>query len=154
MSARLGRLRYLLGVMGGRGLALRILAQALSPIYYSEELAVTNGYITSIEDDRESGPGAVNSESVFTVEDLVARRPRIHPDLDFDYMVRFLEEGTDQARVSLKSLEDEHGEITYIGQSAYDAGEFRMPEYGFGGPVSDHVEVSYEWELAPEYRGR
>lgn len=154
MRSTISRLRYLRSFMGTWGLAKHVLAKLISPVYYSEELAVTNGYITELVDRRETGPGAVSSEDVFTVEELYARRDRMHPDIDFAYLERFLREGSERARAQLKTIEDESGKRTYIGFSTNDSGEFRMPEYRFGGPLADHVEVGYEWELVPEYRGR
>ncbi|MEZ4501016.1 MAG: hypothetical protein R3C39_00095 [Dehalococcoidia bacterium] len=153
MRQRLNRVRYLASFLGARGAVWRIGKKALSPIYYSEVVYVGNRYLVRVPDDRESGPGAVNSEVVDTVEALVARRSRMHPDIDFDYLVRFMQEGSDKAWVSLQSIEGDDGELTYVGFATADTGEFRMPEYRFGGPLAEHVNIGYEWEVVPEYRG-
>ena len=140
--------------MGVRGVARHLAARAISPIYYSERLFVTLNYITEVVEERETGPGAIDTVNVFTLQELDAHRQRMHPDVDLDYLEAFLREGGDGARVTLKTIEDAHGGRTVIGWGSYRAREFRMPEYRFGGPLADHVDVSYELELVPEFRGR
>ncbi|MEZ4502771.1 MAG: hypothetical protein R3C39_09120 [Dehalococcoidia bacterium] len=154
MRARLARLRYLRSFMSVRDVAQHLVARAVSPIYYSERLFVTLNYLTELVDDRESGPGAIDSEVVFTVEDLHKLRPRMHPDIDFEYLVSFLSEDLEGGRVTLKTIEGENGEKTFIGWSTNRARVFRMPEYRFGGRLAEHVEASYDLEIVPEYRGR
>ncbi|MEZ4501017.1 MAG: hypothetical protein R3C39_00100 [Dehalococcoidia bacterium] len=143
-----------MGFLGVRGALWRVVLKVLSPIYYSEVLYVTNGYLVEIPDDRESGPGAVNTEVIESLEELVARRPRMHPDLDFDLLAEHFRTGSDRAWATLTGIEGDDGTVTFIALSTYDRGDFHMAEYRFGGPLADHVAVSYEWEIVPEYRGR
>ncbi|MEZ4501018.1 MAG: hypothetical protein R3C39_00105 [Dehalococcoidia bacterium] len=154
MDARLTRIRHLATFLGVRGALWHVLRRLVSPIYYSELLYITNGYLVEVPDDRESGPGAINTDVFESVQELLAVRDRLHPDLDLDLMLRHFESGTDRAWVALTGIEGENGSVTYFSLATYDRGGFRMPEYHFGGPLADHIYASYEWEIVPEYRGR